>query len=281
MAINAHRQVPSDLRQMLTVARYEVFKHLRSRRLIAILVIEVFLLAIMLSLPALLGRPYSDDPAEFVHDVLAFTFTNILIILGATMFAGDAICSEFQSRTGYLLFPNPARRSTIYLGKFASTALIVFLIVSVWYWVAIVSGAIVTGGVSVLAIWSYALAVLFALAASSIGFLVSSILKGSTGALVLTFFLLFMILPLFDLVGTLGGVEPVPSITYQSGAIDAVFMTPYPQSYVQYANESLGLPFNIYFFYPSVTSSALVMIAYIIACNAAGLMLFKRREMIG
>jgi ABC-type transport system involved in multi-copper enzyme maturation permease subunit len=154
-------------------------------------------------------------------------------------------------------------------------------VVSVWYWVAIIAGALMTGGVSTLAIESYGLAVLYALAASSVGFLISSTLKGSTGALVLTFFLLFMIFPLVDSVGTLGGIEPVPSITYQAGAINAVMTTPYPQNWVEYANESTGLPFNIYFFYPSVASSVGVMLGYIVICNLAGIFLFKRREMVG
>ncbi len=122
MAMTSTRQLPSDLAQVLTVARYDVFKHLRSRRLIAIFIIEAAILAVMLALPALLGQPYSEDPAKFVQNVLYFTFTNILIILGATMFAGDSICSEFQNRTGYLVFPNPIRKTSIYIGKFLSTA---------------------------------------------------------------------------------------------------------------------------------------------------------------
>ena len=281
MAVTSTRHLPSDAAQIATVARYDIFKHLRSRRLIAIFVIEAAILALMISLPAILGQPYPEDPAEFVQSVVAFLFTNILIILAATMFAGDSICSEFQNRTGYLVFPNPIKKSSIYLGKFLSTALIVLLVVSIWYWAAIIAGAIITGDVSILAIQSYGLAVLYAFAASSIGFLISSILKGSTGALVLTFFLLFMIFPLVDSVGTLGGIEPVPSITYQAGAIDAVMTTPYPENWVEYANESIGLPFNIYFFYPSVTSSVVVMIGYIAVCNVAGMILFKRREMVG
>ncbi|MDD1748184.1 MAG: ABC transporter permease [Methanomassiliicoccales archaeon] len=281
MAVTSTRNLPSDVEQIMTVARYDIFKHLRSRRLIAIFIIEAAILAVMLALPAILNQPYSDKPAEFVQNVLVFTFTNILIILAATMFAGDSICSEFQNRTGYLVFPNPIKKSSIYLGKFLSTALIVLVVVSVWYWVAIIAGYIVTGGVSTLAIESYGLAVLYAFAASSVGFLISSVLKGSTGALVLTFFLLFMIFPLVDSVGTLGGIEPVPSITYQAGAIDAVMTDPYPQNWVEYANETIGLPFNIYFFYPSVASSAAVMLGYIVICNLAGIFLFKRREMVG
>ena len=281
MAVNSTRQLPSDLNQLLSITRYDIFKHLRSRRLVAIFIIEAIILALMLSLPALLGRPYPTDPTEFVRNTLQFTFTNILIVLGATLFAGDAICSEFQNRTGYLLFPNPVKKEVIYLGKLLSTILIVFLVVTVWYWVAILAGAIVTGGVSTLAIESYGLAVIYAIAASSLGFLISSILKGSTGALVLTFFVLFMILPAFDLVGTLGGVEPVPSLTYQAGAIGNIMITPYPQNYVEYANATTGIPFNIYFFYPTVASSVAVMLGWILVTNLMAIFIFKRREMVG
>ncbi len=155
------------------------------------------------------------------------------------------------------------------------------MVVSVWYWVAIIAGAIMTGGVSELALISYGLAMLYALAAASIGFLISSVMKGNTGALVLTFFLLFMIFPIVDVVGPLGGIEPVPSITYQATAINAVFSTPYPQNYVVEPNATNLLPFPIYYFFPSVISCTGWMIVYILAFNVAGLILFKRREMVG
>ncbi|MCU0861950.1 MAG: hypothetical protein MUE65_06505 [Methanomassiliicoccales archaeon] len=75
MAVTSNRQLPSDMAQIMTMARYDLFKHLRSKRLIGILIIEIFILAVMLALPPLVGQPYNDDPARFVQNVAVFTFT--------------------------------------------------------------------------------------------------------------------------------------------------------------------------------------------------------------
>ncbi|HIH01690.1 TPA: ABC transporter permease subunit [Thermoplasmata archaeon] len=51
--------VPSDLRQIPIVWRYELLKYLRSKRLLASLVVVVMMLALMYLLPPTLGYPYS------------------------------------------------------------------------------------------------------------------------------------------------------------------------------------------------------------------------------
>ncbi len=282
MATTSTRQLPSDVSQIMTVARYDLFKHLRSRRLQGILVIVVLLLALMLAIPPLVGQPYYDDPTEFVRSVAVFFLTNLLIILGATLFAGDAIVSEYQARTGYLLFPNPIKRSSIYLGKFLATALIVLLIVSLWYGVAILAGLAVTGGISGLALQSYGLAMLYALAAASLGYLIGTFMKGSTGALVLTFFLLLLILPTVDqTVGMIAGIRPEPSLSFQSGVVDYVFMTPYPEDSTMVIDIGEGQNFTFYNLVPKIDLAIVVFLSYMLVCNAVAMWRFKRREMLG
>lgn len=282
MAVTSNRSLPSDMQQILTIARYDIFKHLRSKRLFGILIAEVVILALVLAIPPMVGQPYSDDPADFVRSVAIFTFTNIIIILGATLFAGDAIVSEFQGRTGYLLFPNPIRRSSIYLGKFLATALIAILIVTIWYGVAIIAGLIMTGGVSGLALQSYGLALLYALAAASVGYLVGTFMKGGTGALVLTFFLLFLIFPTVDqTVGMIAGIRPEPSITFQAGTIDYIFIDPYPVDSTQNIDLGQGQNFTFYSLIPHVDMAVIVMLAYVVVCNAVAMWRFRTREMVG
>ncbi len=50
------RSLPSDLSQMLTVTRYEILKHLRSKRIYGIAVIVVLIFVAYLACPALTGR---------------------------------------------------------------------------------------------------------------------------------------------------------------------------------------------------------------------------------
>jgi ABC-2 type transport system permease protein len=281
MAVTITRKLPSDLQQIVTVTRYDIFKHLRSRRLIGLLIIEIVLIVLLLLVPPLVGNPYPKDPAQFVSSITS-TFTTILIVIAVTMFAADAISTEYQNRTGYLLFPNPVKKEVIYLGKFLSTFLIAVLAVTIWYWIPILAGLAVTGSISTLAIESYGLALLYAIAASSLGYLISSIMKGSIGAIVLTFFLLLMILPISDaLVGTLGGVEPGYSLTYQAGTIDYIFQTPYPHSETSVIEVPGGGNMTFHTFIPQVGVAVGVMIGYIIIANLVAIIIFKRREMVG
>jgi len=281
MAATSTRTLPSDIQQIITVTRYDIFKHLRSRRLIGLLIIEVVLIALLLIVPPAVGNPYPKDPAMFVSNITS-TFISILIVIAVTMFAADAISTEYQNRTGYLLFPNPVKKEVIYLGKFLSTFLIAVLAVTIWYWIPILVGLAVTGSISVLAVESYGLALLYAIAASSLGYLISSVMKGSIGAIVLTFFLLLMILPVSDaMVGNIGGIEPSYSLTYQAGTVEYIFQTPYPHTETSVTPIPGDGNLTLYNFIPQVGTAIGVMMGYVIVANLMAIVIFKRREMVG
>jgi ABC-2 type transport system permease protein len=183
--------VPSDAEQVFLVAKYDILKHIRSKRLLAIGVI----LGLVLVLVTFLGTFNNPDPhnaARFLANYAGFAST--LIVIGVTLFAGDAIVSEFQNRTGYLLFPNPVKKSSLYAGKFLASVGIMTFVIVIYYLVAIVIGLVYTGNFTELAIYSMLLAILYGATATGLAFLISSVLKTSTASLVLTFFMLFMIL---------------------------------------------------------------------------------------
>jgi ABC-2 type transport system permease protein len=48
----------------------------------------------------------------------------ILSVLSATFFSADAIVSEYESKTGCFLFPNPIRKTAIFVGKVIASALV-------------------------------------------------------------------------------------------------------------------------------------------------------------
>ena len=139
--VNNRERLPSDLDQVLTVAKYDVLKHFRSKRLLGLLILEGLVLALMFALPIALDLDTSDDPARYMSSYVSWV--SMLIVIGATMFAGDAIVSEFQSRTGYLLFPNPVKREAIFLGKYLSTISIISLMVVLYYGIAAVLALVI------------------------------------------------------------------------------------------------------------------------------------------
>ena len=99
---------PSDVNQVGVVVKYEVLKYLRSKRLMGLIIIEALVLLLITALPPLLGNDYATNADAFINGYTGYV--TILIVIGATLFAGDAIVSEFQGRTGYLLFPKPVKR---------------------------------------------------------------------------------------------------------------------------------------------------------------------------
>jgi len=162
---------PSDARQVYLVGRYELLKHLRSKRLIGMLVIELAVFLLILAIPPLLGHDYKTDPASFAEDFYSWVPT--LVVIGATLFAGDALVSEFQNRTGYLVFPNPVKRITFFLGKYWATLAILIINLMLFYGLTSVASLAIAGSVSSLTLNSLGLAVLYGISASALGYFLS------------------------------------------------------------------------------------------------------------
>ncbi|MDD1772054.1 MAG: ABC transporter permease [Methanomassiliicoccales archaeon] len=260
-SVNNRERLPSDLSQTASVIRYDLLKHLRSKRLLGLLVIEVLILVLMSVLPTLLGVDLSDtSPADYM--AIYVNYVDLLLVIGVTMFAGDAIVSEFQNRTGYLLFPNPVKRYVIYLGKLISTVVVITLMIVVYYGVAALATLVITGESTELWVYSMLFAICYGVAAAAVGFFISSLMKGTTGALVLTFFLLSMILSIVAFVLMMADIDPIFVLTTTGSAISGLMTSPYPSDY------------------PDIGQSLLVIMVYTIVLTAAGMLIFKRREMV-
>ncbi len=363
----ASHEVPADLGQVPIVWRYELLKYLRSKRLIAAMVIAGVILALIFSLSPLLGDPYTGTDTQAVlepiqieysgfqspaginasyvcvldrstvdidtvvvyvdglepssaDDILwvaekvesggnpynvvflagvgegsevtatydwytateSFTvgfvsFANILVIICATLFGADALVSEFQNRTGYLMFPNPIKRTTLLLGKYSASVTASMLLMTVYYGVVALLSVYACRGIDDDFLLSYLLMTEYVIAAIALGYLISALLKGSTGALVLTFLLLLMILPIVDQVSMVAGTKIEGSLTFASNAMTYVLMDPYPVD--QMVDYGGGMSFHQ--FYPTPSTAAVVMLVYAAACLFLSMVLFKRKQLVG
>lgn len=365
--INATHSVPSDLKQIPIVWKYELLKYLRSKRLLASLAIAVVVLGLLYALPPALGQAYSGTdsgaalymlPAEtfpggsdgpfnptaagiinrsqidvdtlviymdgdqypagsganwfvskltfegqsvyvvfFMQDVaghvmtasyewytaaesfetLFLNFAGILVVVCATFFGADALVSEFQNRTGYLIFPNPVRREVLFFGKFAASMTAGILVMTLFYGVLAGLSAYTARGIDDDYILSYAFALEYLLAVMAVAYLISTLLKGTTGATVLTFFLFIMILPIVDGISLFTGSKVEASVTFASGALIYILMDPYP---VDWTQEFPG-GFTISNFYPDPSTAAIVMLGYAVVAVMISLVLFKRKQLVG
>ncbi len=250
--------------QMWLSVRFELLKHLKRRRL-AILVA----LATILPLLTLIRTP--DTAVAFAGNSLSFM--TVLIIVSAAMFAGDAVCGEFEKKTSLLLFPTPQSRSSIFAGKYLAALVCTFLVVSLWYVVlTLETGALYGWGEMPADMWkSFLTALVFSTAAVGVAFFISSVLKRSISATIFVFLILMMIMPIATMIMTLLESEPWFVVTYSANLITSVL------------GASSSLPMGphgdvVQQFTPTFGRGIAVMVTYAVVCLAAGMAVAVRKE---
>ncbi len=207
---------------------------------------------------------------------LFLAFVSILVIIAATFFGSDAIVGEFQNRTGYLIFPTPLKRWVLFSGKFASSMTAGLVVTGAYYAGVTVLSFGTLGGVDDDFGLSLLFAIEFLLAATAVAYLISSVLKGSTGATVLTFLMFIIILPIIDSVSQFTGTKIDASLTFAAGVTGYIVMDPYP---VDTSIDQFGFTFHA--FYPEPWVTAIVMFAYAALSIGISMLLFYRKQLAG
>jgi ABC-2 type transport system permease protein len=273
---------PNSVRQIATVIKYELLKYLRGRRLLAIVLLTIIISAIFLIVPPAIGTAYPKDPTDFITRVLSFL--GVLSILSATFFGADAIVSEYESKTGYFLFPNPIRKTAIFVGKFIASALVSVGAIGLYYVIAVVSVRVIDGSIPANTGLSFAYSLIYLFAILAIAYLFSAIMRSSVYSLVLTFFTFFLILPIIDAVGSVAKFKPWFSVTFANGISQYIFQNPYPADKV-FTTTAAGGPsagvqtYSLVQYYPEIRLSLIVMTAYFIVAFALSIIIARRREM--
>jgi ABC-2 type transport system permease protein len=185
----------SEYEKFKVISRYELLKQFRRKRFYGAVIITI--LAQILAIVLYKGL---DIPGTIAKTKLfAWFITSLgsaLPILFAVFFAGDSIASEFENRTGYLLFPNPVKKRTIVIGKYVACFIATTVVMILAYVVSVVA---LLGFYRQLPfeVWSsLGLSIVLACSVLSIAFLFSSMLKGGMGATIgslLTYLLIFPI----------------------------------------------------------------------------------------
>lgn len=220
---------------------------------------------------------FKESAKSFASSFMQFAST--LIIICIVFFGADALVSEYQTRTAYLLFPNPIKKEVMFLGKFLASFIASFLMVGLFYGLIVVLSLLSVGGVAFYLPLSFAFAALFLISILAVAFFISSIMKGSTGAIVLTFFLMFMILPIVQSVGMISGMKMWFLVTFTGDlASTSLNWDHYPVDSVE---NYPGMGFTLYNYYPDPGTSVVVMFAYLIIFGAISMYLFKRKELTG
>ncbi len=262
-------QLPNDFSQALTAARYEILKYLRGRKLLVFLLLTGLILVLLTAAPYLLGVDLPDDPRSFM--TLYLSFGSILVILAATLFSADSLATEYEHRTGFLVFTQPMKREALFAGKFMASFAVSAVMISIFYLAVYLLSLAITGEVLNDGYTSLGLALLYVLAATGFGFLLSAFMSRATTAAILVFATLLLVFPIIDSVLMFSSVDPWFSIT-QAG--ESLYYVVTGQ-----AGEVVPMPGFGDVYYSEVNTSAAVLAAWAALTSIIALLKFKTREL--
>jgi len=256
----------SDIFETYLSVRFELMKHLKRRRLLILAVLAVIV-------PLIFYVKVPDTAGVFAANVLSFL--SLLIVISAAMFAGDAVCGDFEKKTNLLLFPTPQRRSTIFMGAYVAALLATFFVVFLYYLVITLQIAQLYGWGQIPTELAKSLltALIYSASAVSVVFFFSALLKRSISSTIVSFLFLMVVLQVLAAILMRVNQEPWFVVTYSANLITDVL------------GVSSSLPFgpgdhefDFTAFQPHFGVGIAVMIAYAIAGLAGGIFVALRRE---
>lgn len=263
----------------LVVARFELLRQYRRRRFLILLVIAAILVVLLFVVLQVFGSS-SGDAYSYASSYGGQV--TILAALAATFFGADALVGEFEHHTGYLLFPQPVTRRSIFLGKFLSAFALTSLTLGAYYGIVAIATAAVKGSAPIEIGYSFLLATLYATAALGVAFFLSSALRSTTMSSVLTFALLFFVLAIVTTIFSVAGLRPDGNLAFAGGTISNILSGPYPEGYPGDTVIPIGPGGQILTLYsPAVPISIVVMVVWAVVGFGLALLVYQRREMKG
>ncbi|MDW5563500.1 MAG: ABC transporter permease [Methanomassiliicoccus sp.] len=270
------QDVPSDFQQIGVTTRYEMEKHFQSRGFLGIMGLIGVVITLMTVIRPLLGLDFSSDAVSFVNDYT--TWVQIIVLIGAVAFASGALSSEFEKRTGLLMFPQPVKRTTFLVGKYLSSTIVMALALGVYYLAVSILSLAIVGSVPETIVLSYGFAVLYGMAVCAVAMLFSSILKTNTAAIVATVLTFLMVMTLVTQLLAMSHIDPFFMTSNAGDVISYSLQSTYPTTYTTTTHTPNGGNIASTTYIPTEATAALVLLGYVVVSLLVANVLFKRRQ---
>lgn len=253
-----------------------------------------FLIAIIVAILAgyilqlIPGFLLEDTQAKFYSTGLQFI--TFLTLFSACLFFSGIICSEFNRKTGFIVFPKINKYKLI-LGKYLGNLILVVIILTVYYFILGLFGFYYYGGpINVRFFYSYGIAILYVIALSSFVTFFSSFLKSVNITIILSLVVLLIIFNIVDQIITLifaDAFEPLYSLPYLGSLITGILEYPFPDPrYVEFSFSSSMGPFGGggdftfgQWITPSIAMGISLLLVFIVVFFLLAALLFKRRQL--
>jgi len=255
----AKLELGDDLRLACIVANYERIKFMSGKRILIFAILIVATLALIsIAVIGFGGDGITTEGGLYTY----ISFSELLILIGATLFSSVTLVSEFEERTSLMLFTKPIRKSSIFVGKFAAAFILNAALMLFYYVVSAIMIAIKTGGFTDNIFPSFGLCLIYIFSLTGIAIFFSALMKKSSSASILTFIFIL-------LVPTIVGLVIAAVATSSGSTADLWFIL--DSASVSVVNTIKGTVEN-------GPRDILVMLVWGLVPTIAGYYFFKRRE---
>ena len=207
--------VYETFRQAYVVMKNEIKKYFSGKRMLLFLVLLGVILAILTSAPFLIGNDFSEGQMLTMY----LSMAPLVVLMAVTLFASITIVSEYEERTALIVFTRPISKGSIFLGKLTASALVTVMFVAVYYIYATLMMVIYFGSVDSGVPTSFGLSCAYAIGCIGVAMLVSSVMKKSNTATILTFVILMIVVSAASMVLGIAGFDVSWMIDQASGSI--------------------------------------------------------------
>ncbi len=214
---------------------------------------------------------------------IALAFIIFLLDIAACLFFSAIICSEFDKKTGFIIFPKINKYKLI-LGKYIGNLILVIILITSYYIIIGITGLFYYGGETSIRVFSsYLIALLYLSTLSSFVTFFSSFLKSVNGTIVITFVLLLFGFMIIDqLVGLIFAekFEPLYSLAFLGNLIVNILVFP-DLRYIKVPFDMADPtgPSMVQWITPSIGVGITMMLLFTVLYLVLAALLFKRRQL--
>ena len=216
--------------------------------------------------------------AEYLNNGLMF-LSGFIIVFAACFFFSGIICSEYDKKTGYIIFPK-INKFKLIVGKYLGNLTLIIGVIMVYYiTLGLLCWYYYGVSVNLLLLASFTIAILYVLAVSSFVTLFSSFMKSVNMTIISTIMILFIGFQMADQLVTvfLPEFEPIYSMQFASNLIASILTQPFPNP--RYDDFTM-MDFTIRMWItPTLETGITVLILYMVISLTLASIIFKRRQL--
>ena len=225
--------------------------------------------------------PYHFNTNKFIRDELEY-FKLFILLLISCFFFSDIVSSEFDKKTGYIMFPK-INRYNLTVGKYIANLSIIILMVIIHYLTLNISVMVMFDTVIIELYISLAMAIIYTIALSAFILLFSAIIPKVNLTTIIVILIFFVGFPVLEQVYTAINqeIEPILSLNYVGNLIIYVIPEYYEmgQRWVWVYYQGPTLPPRKLWLRPTIEVGILIMSFYTALSFLLTFLALKRKEL--